>query len=251
MVQVLHGRHARVDRAPATTTSLTRPSGAALVGIVTVLVAAWGALAPFVGPEFGYRPAGASAWQWSTAHWLLSLIPGAVALVAGLVVVSRSGDGRADGRAAYGPLGLVIVASGAWFVLGQAAWPTFRSQPLPAPSGGALEVFVNQLGTYLGPGLLLAALGGMVLKSMTRDRSVDVADASYAGYAPAHAVSEPGPAGSGPAGCGAAPAGTTVPDRDVADHPVAGRADREASAAPVATDAPTAASPAPVMPGDA
>ena len=56
-----------------------------------MLVGAWAGIVAFVGPEFAYRPTSASAWQWTTANWLLHLVPGAMAVAGGLAAVGGPG----------------------------------------------------------------------------------------------------------------------------------------------------------------
>jgi hypothetical protein len=132
----------------------------------------------FVGPYFGYRPTSATTWQWTTNNWLLHLLPGAVAVVGGLMVLAASPLRRA-GRAGA-PLGLaalLLVAAGAWFVIGPALWPTFQSSPPFATGTGAWTSFWNQLGANLGPGVLLAALGGMALKASLARPAVAIEEA--------------------------------------------------------------------------
>jgi hypothetical protein len=132
----------------------------------------------FVGPYFGYRPTSSTTWEWTTNNWLLHLLPGGVAVVGGLMVIAASPLRRA-GRASA-PLGLaalLLLAAGAWFVIGPALWPTFQSSPPFATGTGAWTSFWNQLGANLGPGVLLAALGGMALKASLARPAVAIEEA--------------------------------------------------------------------------
>jgi hypothetical protein len=86
---------------------------------------------------------------------------------------------RRAGRASA-PLGLaalLLLAAGAWFVIGPALWPTFQSSPPFATGTGAWTSFWNQLGANLGPGVLLAALGGMALKASLARPAVAIEEA--------------------------------------------------------------------------
>ncbi|MDQ6837157.1 MAG: hypothetical protein M3137_02125 [Actinomycetota bacterium] len=138
---------------------------------MTVLDGAWGALVPFIGPLFNYRSHGQDAWQWSTLHGVLYVAPGAVAVLCGLIILSRAGSHT---RGSIGFAGLLVAACGAWFVVGPALWPTFGTGPVFTPAGSALDSFVNQVGYNLGVGVILAVLGGMALKALARDRPVAV-----------------------------------------------------------------------------
>ena len=146
-----------------------RPVGAAEVGLLSALVGACGrALSVFVGPYFGYQPTSVDAWSWTTQNWLLHLVPGAAAVLAGLMILSAS-PGR-HRRAGHGaPIGLaalILVCAGAWFVIGPALWATFESGQPFATGTDAWTSFVNQVGSSLGPGILLAMLGGMAFKAV-------------------------------------------------------------------------------------
>ncbi len=154
-----------------------RPIGAAEVGLLAALVGAWGAISVFVGPDFGYRPTTAGAWAWTTQNRFLHLLPGAVAVAAGLMILSASPSRRHAGtRAPIGLAALVIIASGAWFVIGPALWATFESGQPFATGTTAWTSFLNQVGSSLGPGILLAVLGGMALKAVMARPAATVED---------------------------------------------------------------------------
>ncbi len=154
-----------------------RPIGAAEVGLLAALVGAWGAISVFVGPIFGYQPTSAGSWAWTTQNWLLHLLPGAVAVVAGLMILSASPSRRHEGTGApIGLAALMIVVAGAWFVIGPAAWATFESGPPFATGTSPMTSFLHQLGSSLGPGLLLAVLGGMALKAVIARPAATVHD---------------------------------------------------------------------------
>ena len=86
-----------------------------LSGLLLVLLGAWGGLAPLIGPyfKFGFQPD--VAWHYSMGRLLLSLVPGGVVLLTGLVVlITRSRW--------FGGLCAVLAAlGGAWLIAGQAA----------------------------------------------------------------------------------------------------------------------------------
>jgi hypothetical protein len=149
------------------------------------LVGAWGAISVFVGPEFGYRPTSAGAWAWTTQNWLLHLLPGAVAVAAGLMILTASPSRRHSGTGApIGLAALMIIASGAWFVIGPALWATFEPGQPFATGTSDWTSFLNQLGSSLGPGILLAVLGGMALKAVMARPAATVEDVPVEGAAP-------------------------------------------------------------------
>lgn len=142
------------------------PSSLVLTAIGIILVGAWGGIVPYVGPLFGFSGNGGPAWQWTESHALLSLLPGAVAVVAGLVILGaaapRTGEGKA--RFSLSFLGTLTAACGGWFAVGSFAWLVLR------PGAGAYfatspayTTLMHELGYAVGPGLVLALFGGIVL----------------------------------------------------------------------------------------
>lgn len=152
--------------------SIRWPRGLAAIGFLSLLVSAWGGIVPYVGPTFNYSADGSSAWTWSLAHSLLWLVPGAVGVLASLAVIARAGGGRLGARFSLAFWGLVLVACGAWFVLGPFAWPVLGEGTTYVTRATNLSRFINLVGFNLGVGLVLAVFGGMVLKASTGERDV-------------------------------------------------------------------------------
>jgi len=106
---------------------------------------------------------------------------------------------------------LLLLAAGAWFVIGPVAWPTFHSGPAFHPVASASRNLLNVACASYAPGLVLAMLGGMALK---------------AGMVPALPVEDPyTPAEA------AAPVATT--DRPAGDRDVVAERDMVADREPV------------------
>jgi len=59
----------------------------ATAATLTVLVGAWGGIVPFVGATMSYSADGSGSWHWDLSHVLLWLIPGALAVVLGLLML--------------------------------------------------------------------------------------------------------------------------------------------------------------------
>ncbi len=85
---------------------------AATAGLLLIALGAWGALIPFLGPYFDFAFTPDEPWQWTAARGWLSVLPGAVTVVAGIVLV---GDDRRGGAALGGWL---AVAAGTWLTIG-------------------------------------------------------------------------------------------------------------------------------------
>src|SRR5271156_1318780 len=87
-------------------------SRGAMSGLILVLLGAWGALIPFVGPHFNFAYTPDQDWAWSTARGWLEVLPGAATVVGGLLLIV------AGNRVTAMLGGWVAVAAGAWFVVG-------------------------------------------------------------------------------------------------------------------------------------
>ena len=70
-----------------TPTLRVRRSRGALSGVLLVLLGLWGALIPFVGPYFRYAYSPDRAWHVTAGRLWLEVLPGAVTLACGVVVL--------------------------------------------------------------------------------------------------------------------------------------------------------------------
>ncbi len=174
----MHGRHSAATReAVSGRRAAVRPVGAAVAGTGAVLVGIWGAIAGYIGPYFGYHPTAGTAWTWSAQNGLLHLAPGAAAVLAGLLILSVGPARGAARRLALAIPAVLLVAAGAWFVIGPVAWPMFGTGAAFAAASSAGTRLLDQAGSSLAPGLALALLGGMAVKaSMVRRREVVLPD---------------------------------------------------------------------------
>ncbi len=133
-----------------------RRSRGALTGLLLLLLGAWGATAPFVGPylNFAYTPNA----EWTAAHGWLQVLPGVVAVVGGvLLVLSRNRVTAMLG-------GWLAVAAGGWFVVGRAlAGPLGLGEvgdPVAPTEAGRVAL---ELGYFYGLGAAIVFLGGLAL----------------------------------------------------------------------------------------
>jgi hypothetical protein len=156
-------------------------------GILLILLGAWGGLAPFVGPyfHFGYTPD--KTWAYTSGRLWLSIVPGAAALLGGLLTASASHRG-------VGCVGAFLAAlGGAWFIVGG---PIIRLEvkngsispgaPLIGPLGSlssATRVFLEGIGFFTGIGVLILFFGALALGrfSVVGVRDAALADELLAG----------------------------------------------------------------------
>lgn len=140
-----------------------RSFGLALVGVVAVLTAAWGGIVPFVGPLFGFSGDGTASWTWNTPHAVLALIPGALGVFLGFVVIGEArGVVIGRGRITLAMAGTLLMIVGAWFAIGPFAWPVLASTGPYFVTGSHLRVLAYEVGYSVGTGIILVVCGAFV-----------------------------------------------------------------------------------------
>jgi hypothetical protein len=134
-------------------------AGVLVAGIVTLVAGVWGGIVPFAGPTFGLAPANSTTWHWSLADATQNAVPGAVAVVCGLLMLlALLRVRRGAGRVLLVPAGILAAAAGAWMVLAPWAFPLVSgTQALPRTLTSA--DFWRLFGYHLGPGVVLVASG--------------------------------------------------------------------------------------------
>ena len=135
-----HGARLRIPR-----------SRGAFSGLMLLLLGAWGALAPLLGPyvHAGYTPD--SAWQLSSGRFWLEILPGAVTALGGLLLLV--GANRIT--TSFG--GWLAVAGGAWFVVGPSLRLLLHLGSIGTP------IHTSRLGAALETLLLFNGLGALIL----------------------------------------------------------------------------------------
>jgi hypothetical protein len=174
-----------------------RRSRGALSGLLLVLLGIWGALIPFVGPYFKYAYTPDRAWAVTSGRMWLDVLPGAVTLVGGLVVLlSRL-------RPAVVFASWLAALAGAWFAVGDLVARHWAGLPVPgSPVGGAARSALEQLGFFTGVGVVIVFVAALALGRFT---VVGVADAKASSTVPATAAK----AGAATAAAGAGTAAAT------------------------------------------
>ena len=123
-------------------------------GLGLILLGAWAAIVPFVGPTFGFSADGTGSWTWGLSHALLFLVPGAAAVIGGLLVMTGI---PATVRAG----GMLAALAGAWLIIGPVAWPVLEGSSFFS-GASALGELSYWIGYSLGPGALLIGFGAFV-----------------------------------------------------------------------------------------
>jgi hypothetical protein len=128
-----------------------------LTGAGLMLLGAWGAVIPFVGPYFDYAYTPNTTWSWTAARFYLQVLPGGVAFLAGLALLV------AAHRVVASAAGWLAAAAGAWFVVGPLLAPLWRSDYIGTPVGNSTDVSVEQIGMFYGLGSAIMLVAGVAV----------------------------------------------------------------------------------------
>jgi len=132
-------------------------SRGAISGMLLVLLGLWGALIPFVGPSFDYAYTPDRAWDYTTGRLLLEILPGAGAVLGGLLTLGSS----QRLVAMFG--GWLAALSGAWFVLGMPLSSVWGSATVGDPLGGTTRQAFEYVGFFGGLGAVIVFLAAFAL----------------------------------------------------------------------------------------
>ena len=133
--------------------------------VLLMALGAWVFAAPLVGPYFSFGFDTQTRWQFSQAHWELSLAPGIALFCAGLLMTRRS---RAMGWLA----GLIAVAAGVWLLIGPTLHPTWSSHVFTPLPGGEWKTAARWIADFYGPGALAIYLGAQAQGLLERRSAV-------------------------------------------------------------------------------
>jgi hypothetical protein len=174
-------------------TSAALASRGRATGSLLMLLGAWGALVPFVGPYFGYAYTPDKTWAYTSGRLWLSVLPGAAALLGGLLVLAS------DGAATFGAF--LAALGGTWLVIGQpvaafALATRHISAGTPIASHGAIfgpatMRFLEPLGFFYGLGVVVVflaavALGEVIVARMAANRFSERLADEAAGQTPSY-----------------------------------------------------------------
>jgi hypothetical protein len=133
-------------------------SRGALSGVLLVLLGAWGALVAFVGPYFHYAYTPDRTWAYTTGRLWLEILPGAVTVIGGVIVLISS-------NRAFAMFGAWIAAlAGAWFAVGRILGTLWTGFPqVGSPVGGTLMRAMEEIGFFTGLGVVIVFVAGLAL----------------------------------------------------------------------------------------
>ncbi|BBY00279.1 hypothetical protein [Mycobacterium seoulense] len=137
--------------------SMPRSRGA-VSGLLLVILGAWGALIPFVGPRFDFAYTPDREWAWSSARGWLEVLPGAATVLGGLLLIV------AGNRVAAMLGGWLAVLAGAWFVVGGQFAPLLGIGSAGDPVAATeRKRAVLEVTYFSGLGALIIFVGGVAL----------------------------------------------------------------------------------------
>jgi hypothetical protein len=137
---------------------MLRSSGA-VSGVLLILLGAWGALGPLVGPYFHYAYTPDTAWHFTLARLWLEILPGAAAVLGGAIVIVSTRRLVAGGGAILAALG------GGWFIAGRAVnrlWPHLGVPGVPVGTS-VTRVVLEELSFFTGLGALIMFFAALAL----------------------------------------------------------------------------------------
>jgi hypothetical protein len=136
-----------------------RTRGAAS-GILLLVLGAWAALAPLIGPYFNlaYTPSPDDAWHWTAARAWFEVAPGVAACLGGvLLVVSTS-------RLVTSLGGWLAAAAGVWLIIGPPLDGTLTIDlGTPDPASSIRMQALESMLLFYGVGAAILLLAGLAL----------------------------------------------------------------------------------------
>ncbi|MBX6390074.1 MAG: MFS transporter [Frankia sp.] len=128
-------------------------SRGALTGLLLMILGAWGAIIPFVGPAANFGFGGTQTWSWTAARFWLEVLPGIACFVGGLLLAVSANRGTAMVGA------WLAIAAGVWFIIGPTLAGPWSLGNLGTPMGGSGKQAVTWLAFFyaLGAAILYLA----------------------------------------------------------------------------------------------
>jgi hypothetical protein len=162
-----------------------------LCGLLLLVLGAWAALGPLIGPYFSFAYTPDSTWHYSDGRLYLSIVPGAAAALSGLFILATRS--RAIGTF----FGLAAAAAGAWLIVGDGVVSAVAQlsslspgEPLAHSAGGLSTTtwqFLETVGLFTGAGILIlffAALSIGRFSMVSARDAVATEDEDYDTYSP-------------------------------------------------------------------
>ena len=159
----------------------TPRSRGGVCGLLLILLGAWGGLIPFVGPYFHYAFTPGRAWAYTAGRIYLEVVPGAVVLLSGLIVLATRS------RALGGTAAFLAGLGGAWFVAGTGVIETWGTslgdiRPGTPVAASATKALLEVLGFFTGLGVVIVFFAALALGRFSLIAARDAADDELVDY---------------------------------------------------------------------
>jgi hypothetical protein len=128
--------------------------------VLLIVLGAWGALIPLVGPYFHYAYTPDRAWSLTSGRVWLEIAPGAATIAGGLIVLVT----RLRPVAMFGAW--LAACGGAWFAVGSILSPLWNKgavSGIGSPLGGTIARAAERIGFFTGLGVVIAVVAGVVI----------------------------------------------------------------------------------------
>jgi len=148
---------------------MPRRRGAAS-GLLIFVLGAWCAAVPFVGPLFNLTIGPDQAFDMTAGRFWLSLVPGVVAALGGLMLM------RSANRASATLGAQVAMAGGIWLVVGPTVSMLWNDGVMQTgqPAGGTSRQVLELLLYFYGTGAAITALAGIAFGRMSARHAGDL-----------------------------------------------------------------------------
>jgi hypothetical protein len=149
--------------------AMPRRRGAAS-GLLIFVLGAWCAAVPFVGPLFDLTVGPDQAFDMTAGRFWLSLLPGVVAALGGLMLM------RSANRASATLGAQVAMAGGIWLVVGPTVSMLWNDGAMQTgqPAGGTSRQVLELLLYFYGTGAAITALAGIAFGRVSARHAGDV-----------------------------------------------------------------------------
>src|SRR3954469_13793480 len=161
-------------------------SRGAISGVLLVALGAWGAIVPFIGPSFNLTIGPDATFHMTDGRLWLSLIPGAVAALGGLMLLFSANRATAILGAQ------MALAAGVWFIVGPTLSQLWSDGPgalgqAGYAAGDETRRIIEVMTYFYGVGAAITAFAALALGRLTL-RSVRDAELAAETTAPAAAA---------------------------------------------------------------
>lgn len=121
-------------------------------GLLIALIGAWVIVAALIGPSFNFGFFNDKSWDFSTKQWELQLIPGAVAVAGGFLLMTPSRT--------TGSLGVLLAfAAGGWLIVGPVIYPIWSSDTVKTFGSESMQA-LRWVGHFYAPGGFILYFAG-------------------------------------------------------------------------------------------